>query len=108
MTSLEYKGYLGQIELDEDGNQWHGRVVNTRDVLSFYGRTPAELRKELAATVEEYLALCRERGIEPDKPFSGKFLLRVPPDLHKRVAEAALRDGKSLNAWVATLLEESV
>ena len=98
---LEYKGYLGAFELDEGGDTFHGRVINTRDVISFYGNSAEELRREFENSVETYLAFCAERGEEPDKPFSGKFLVRVSPEVHRALAMAAARTGKSLNKFVS-------
>jgi predicted HicB family RNase H-like nuclease len=105
---LEHKSYIATIEPDEDDETlWHGRVVNTRDVISFYGRTPVELQEELAKSVEEYLAFCKEQGTEPERPFSGKFQLRLTSELHQRVAIAATRAGKSINAFITELLTAS-
>jgi predicted HicB family RNase H-like nuclease len=107
-TTLEYRGYLAIIEVDEDEDCFHGRVINTRDLINFYGRTPSELRAELMKSVEEYLAFCAERGVEPEKPYSGKFLVRVSPRVHKALAIKAAREQKSLNTVVAERLESAV
>lgn len=107
-TPLEYLGYLAIIELDDDEDCFHGRVINTRDVINFYGRTPSELRTEFEKSVQEYLAFCEERGVEPEKPYSGKFLVRVPPSTHKALAAQAAREQKSLNKLVAEKLEAAL
>lgn len=100
---LEYKGYVAQVDLDEDGD-FHGRVMNTRDVINFYGQTAVELQGEFTKSVEAYLGLCAEKGMEAERPFSGKFLVRVPPEVHRALAITAARHHKSLNAFVAERL----
>ncbi len=104
MTTMHHAGYVAMIELDEDAGLFHGEVINTRDVLTFQGATLKELRKAFADTVADYLAWCRERGKRPERPYSGNFTVRLPPELHRRVAVAAAREGKSVNAYVAEAL----
>ena len=103
---MEYKGYLGRVEFDDDADIFHGEVINTRDVITFEGTTVRELRKALRDSVDDYLDFCRQRGEEPDKPYSGQFVARVGPELHRRISLAASMEGKSLNAWVAERLEK--
>lgn len=103
---LTYKGYLGQVELDEDVGLLHGQVINTRDVITFQGRSVDEVRSAFRASIEDYLEFCKERGEEPEKPFSGRFVLRITPKLHRAIVLAAAREQKSLNSWVAEHLEK--
>ena len=105
MNTMTYKGYIGQLTLDEEAGVFHGQVMNTRDVITFQGRTVKELRKALKDSIEDYLAFCAERGEDPDKPLSGKFVLRISPELHREATIAAAREGKSLNKWVAERME---
>jgi predicted HicB family RNase H-like nuclease len=105
---MEYKGYLGKVEFDDEAALFHGEVINTRDVITFQGKSVAELRKAFRESVDDYLAFCAQRGEEPDKPFSGQFVARVSPDLHRRASLAAQLAGKSLNAWVAEQLQSAV
>lgn len=105
---IEYKGYVGVFEYDPDDEVFRGRVVNLgRDGITFAGSSVDELKRELEASVDDYLAWCRERGEEPEKPFSGTFLVRADPDLHRAVAVAAARARKSVNAWVTDTLREA-
>jgi predicted HicB family RNase H-like nuclease len=108
MNSLNYKEYVGTFAYDEEADTFHGRVVGLRDVITFEGRSIEQLKKALAESVEDYLDFCRQRGEEPEKPLSGKFVLRLDPSLHRAVAVAAERDGKSLNSWVKERLQEAV
>jgi predicted HicB family RNase H-like nuclease len=103
---MEHKGYVGRVEYDDEAGIFHGEVINTRDVITFQGATVQELRKAFRDSVEDYLDFCAERGEEPEKPFSGQFVTRISPDLHRRINIAASLSGKSLNAWVAEQLEK--
>ncbi len=105
---MEYHGYLGQVEFDDDAGIFHGEVINTRDVITFQGKTVDALRKAFQESVDDYLAFCKARGEAPDKPFSGQFVTRIPPDLHRQVSLAAHVTGKSLNAWVTEQLRDAV
>ncbi len=101
---MEYKGYVGRVAFDGEAEIFHGEVVNLRDVITFQGRSVDELRRAFEDSVDDYLAWCSERGKEPDKPFSGKFVVRLDPEVHRSVSAAAREEGKSLNAWVADRL----
>lgn len=102
---MEYKGYTAKIELDSEAGLFHGQVLHTRDVITFQGTAVEELRKAFADSVDDYLEFCAERGEEPEKPFSGRFLVRVDPSLHRQIAIAAAQANQSLNAWVSGCLE---
>ncbi len=97
---MKYKGYEAVVDFDEDMEMFHGAVINTRDVITFYGRSVAELKKEFKASVEDYLEFCQSRGEEPDRPFSGNFVVRISPALHQRLYSNAKKSGKSLNSLV--------
>lgn len=105
---MEYKGYLGRVEFDEEAGIIHGEVINTRDVITFQGESVAEVKQAFHESIDDYLEFCRTRGESPDKPFSGQFVTRISPDLHRQVNVAAVLSGKSLNAWVAEQLQGAV
>src|SRR5262249_43550387 len=107
-TMMEHKGYIGKVEFDDQAGIFHGEVINTRDVITFQGKSVAELKKAFQDSVEDYLSFCASRREEPDKPFSGQFVTRIPPDLHRQINLAATLSGKSLNAWVAEQLESAI
>ncbi len=102
---MKHKGYTGRVEFDSDAGIFHGEVMDTRDVITFQGKTVDEIQKAFKNSVDEYLDFCRERGEQPDKPFSGKFILRLSPELHHKLHIRAIDSGKSLNAWVSDTLE---
>lgn len=105
---MEYKGYIGKVELDEDAGLLHGEVINIRDVVTFEGRTVEELRQAFEESVEDYLAFCAERDEDPDKPFSGKFVVRLPVELHRKAYIKAKLADKSLNSWVTSVITTAV
>ena len=76
---LIYKGYMGHVEFDDEADFFHGEVINTRDVITFQGKTVAEIKKAFRESVDDYLAFCKERNEYPEKPFSGKFNLPYNP-----------------------------
>ena len=107
MYAMSYRGYEAVVAYDEDADLLHGEIVNTRDLITFQGRSVDELKLARADSVEDYLTFCRERGEDPEKPYSGQFVVRVDPALHRAVASAARRAGASLNTWVASTLERA-
>jgi len=108
MSMMRHKDYLAAVELDPDAGLFHGEVVNMRAVLTFQGRSIDELQSAFADTIADYEDWCKERGKEPERPYSGSLTLRMPPDLHRRVAEAAARSGKSLNGFIKDAIEHAL
>lgn len=108
MNTMTYKGYIARIEYDERDNIFIGRILGIRGMISFHGETVAELRAEFEIAIDDYLADCAEQGISPEKPASGRLLLRVPPDIHGKALVAAQAAGKSLNQWATDILVRAV
>ncbi len=105
---MEYKGYFAKVEFDDEANIFHGEVINLRDVITFEGATVDELGKAFQDSVDDYLEFCAERGEDPDKPYSGRFVVRVEPELHKSVAIEARKKGKSINSLVSEALSKAL
>ena len=105
---LRYKGYTGQVNFDPDAEIFHGEVIDTRDVITFQGRDVKEIKKAFRDSIDDYLELCESRQEKPDKPFSGKFVLRLTPELHHKVYLMAIQSGKSLNSWIREVLKKAV
>ena len=105
---MEYKGYIGKVEFDDDDGIFYGEVINLRDVVTFEGESVQELRQAFHDSVDDYLAFCAQRGEEPEKPFSGTFTVRVPPDLHRDISLQARLAHQSLNNWVSETLHDRV
>lgn len=104
---LTYRGYTGHVEFDDEARLFHGEVLDTRDVITFQGRTVDEIETAFRESVDDYLSFCAERGEEPDKPFSGRLMLRLPKDVHRDVFVRARRAGKSLNQFVLDRLRQA-
>ncbi|MFT3779592.1 MAG: type II toxin-antitoxin system HicB family antitoxin [Ottowia sp.] len=105
---MNFQGYTARVEYDERDDILVGRVLGLRSIISFHGKTVAELRREFSAAVKDYLADCAEQGISPEKPASGKLLIRVPPEVHSRALVKAQAMGKSLNQWATEALARAV
>ena len=107
MNSMNYNGYTAKIEFDERDNVFVGRLLGMRTMISFHGETVVELRQAFEAAVDEFLADCEEQGVKPEKPASGKLMLRVSPEIHGAALVAAQASGKSLNQWASEVLQEA-
>ncbi len=104
---MNYKGYTGHVIFDDEAEIFHGEVLGIRAVVTFQGKSAHEIKKAFRDSVDDYLAWCAERGKEPDKPYSGKFNIRLSPALHRKIHEAAVLSGKSLNGWIVDILESA-
>ena len=105
---LNYKGYIGHVEFDDEAEMFAGEVINTKDVITFQSDSAHDLKKAFIDSIEDYLAFCAERNENPEKPFSGKFNLRIPPELHREAYIVAKQEGKSLNSWVCDILRHAI
>ncbi|MDY0362357.1 MAG: type II toxin-antitoxin system HicB family antitoxin [Desulforegulaceae bacterium] len=103
---LKYKEYYGTIECDLEDNILYGKVLFIKDKLGYHGENPEDLQKDFQETIDDYLEFCKEKGIEPDKPFSGTFNIRTGEELHRKLAVLAKENDLSLNAFVSKGLEK--
>ena len=101
---MKYKGYSGVIEIDEDSGVLFGDVIGLRDVITFQGETVPQARQAFQDSVDDYLEFCASRNEPPEKPFSGKFLIRIAPALHRMLVNESLARGMSLNTLVERTL----
>jgi predicted HicB family RNase H-like nuclease len=103
---MEYKGYsAGPIDFDAEDSTFSGTVAGLRDVIHFEGSTAKELTRSFRESIDAYLAVCREAGRDPDRPFSGKILVRTEPALHRKAALRAAAEGVSLSQWITRQIE---
>ncbi len=105
---MEYKGYIGKVEFDNEAEIFHGEVINVRDVITFDGNSVEDLKQAFEDSINDYLEFCAKRGEQPEKPFSGKFVVRLSPEIHRKVFLKAKLSDKSLNSWVSEVLEKAV
>ena len=104
---MNYKGYFAKVEFDPEDHIFVGQVLGIRDVVGFHGESVSELKAAFAEAVDDYLAACTELGQEPNKPYSGNLMLRIPAEIHAAVASAAESSGKSINQWAAKVLDKA-
>lgn len=101
MGQLKYKGYTGSVEYSEEDNCLYGKILGLRkDCITYEGETISELKSDFEGAIDDYLASCKDRGVEPSKPYSGKLIVRMPSDLHGMVAMAASNAGTTINEFI--------
>lgn len=105
---LNYKGYTGAVEFSGADDCLFGKVLGIRALISYEGKSVAELREDFQGAVDDYLETCAENGTEPEKPYKGSFNVRVSPEMHRKAAICAAQQGISLNGFIADALEKAI
>ena len=100
MEHMEYKGYLGSVEVDMSDYFAYGRLMFIRDVVSYRADDLKSIRTSFEQAVDDYLSTCAELGDAPDVPCKGTFNVRIGPELHQQLAILAAKEKVSLNDWV--------
>ncbi len=108
MNMMEINGYSAVVQYDPDIDMFRGEFTGLNGGADFYAKDIDGLRKEGEISLKVFLEMCREDGVDPRKEYSGKFNLRLSPQLHAAISTRAAADGKSLNQWVADVLDESL
>jgi predicted HicB family RNase H-like nuclease len=103
-----YKGFIGRFYIDSEASIIRGKVLNTRDTITFYGKTVAQAEKAFRESVNDYLKFCEELGVEPEKPFTGRLLLRIDPEMHRTLSIRAEERGQSINALIGVMLRSAL
>ena len=103
---MEYKGYMGEVTYDAQAKIFHGEVLGLKDVITFQGTTVEELEQAFRDSIDDYIVWCKERGEEPEKTFSGNIRIRISPDLHAKLSQAAVIHGMSLNSLIIEKLQK--
>lgn len=107
MNTMSYKGYMARVEFDAEDEIFVGHVAGINDVVGFHAENSHELKAAFQEAVDDYLETCAEVGKEPEKPYSGKMMLRIDPKVHARAALAAQLAGMSMNQWGEKVLREA-
>ena len=105
---LSYQGYSGSVKFDADEEIFHGEVSGLRDVVTFQGRSAREIKQAFRDSIDDYLEFCQATGRSPDKPFSGRLVVRMPPDLHRALHNLAAAEQVSLNRVIVKVLESNL
>lgn len=108
MNVMTLDGYSAKIEYDAELDMFRGEILGLNGGADFYGKNTKELRAEFKKSLHVFLEVCKEKGIEPRRNYSGKFNLRIPPELHERLAIAAQAEGKSINTLAQEALQRRV
>lgn len=108
MNTMTLEGYQAKIEYDSETDSFRGEILGLNGGADFYGRNPKELRAEFRKSLHIFLEVCKEKGIEPRRHYSGKFNLRIPPELHEQLAITAQVAGKSVNTLAQEALQQLV
>jgi len=101
---MNYKGYTGKAEFDEDSNVLHGRVQNIESIVTFEGNSIEEINQAFRDSVDDYLQWCQELGQAPEQPFSGQLRLEMAPEEQQHLARIAAKEGKTLDEWAKDVL----
>jgi len=104
MKTMQYKGYAARIEYSDEDKCFVGHIAGIRDIVGFHGGSVDVLCAAFEEAVDDYLETCERTGAAPQRPFSGKLMLRIPPELHAEIAMKADACGKSLNQWATETL----
>ncbi len=102
---MQYKGYTAIVRFDEEAEIFFGEVINTKDIITFEAENVKDLKQSFYDSVDDYLNFCAERNEKPEKSFSGKFMIRTSPELHKKIYEKAFSHNMSVNNFVTQKLE---
>ena len=105
---LEYRGYHTSIEFDAATFTLRGKIEGIDDYVDFESDNLAGIEKEFHDAVDEYLEFCKEVGKDPDKEYKGTFNVRIQPELHKKLAVLAYKNGESLNTTVEKAIQSYV
>ena len=108
MNMMSLEGYTAKIEYDAELDMFRGEILGLTGGADFYGKNPRELRAEFKKSLQVFLEVCREKGIEPRRNYSGKFNLRISPELHEKLAIVAQAEGKSINSVAQEALQQRV
>lgn len=106
-SKMSHMGYTAHIVYDERDDIFTGRVLGIRDVIGFHAENAAGLRAAFAEAIAHYLETCKQRGIDPQSPASGRLMLRIAPEVHRASLIAAQASGKSLNQWAESVLAKA-
>ncbi len=107
MNSMSQNGYSARIEFDAEDRMFVGHIAGIRDIVGFHGESVDKLEAAFCEAVDDYLATCKKLKQAPDKPYSGRVMLRLPPELHARARAAAQVAGVSFNQWATRAFEQS-
>ena len=105
---MNYKGYIAKVDFDENAKIFYGTVINSNALISFRGKDVKELITSFKNSIDTYLDTCKDEGIDPEKSYSGKFNIRISPEIHQKLAIKAALNHESMNEHIEKLLLQDV
>ena len=108
MNTLSYKDYIGSVSFSAEDEVFYGKIEHINDLITFESDNARDLKKAFKEAVDDYLEVCSQKGVLPEKPFRGSFNVRVKPALHKLAYLKALQSGISLNKFIERTLEKAL
>lgn len=108
MNTLKYKGFVGSVAFSEEDNVFFGKIEGIDGLVNFEGSSVDELKNAFHEAVDDYIAYCKEEGIQPQKTYSGTLNIRITPDIHRQIAVLASKSGISINAFIKQALSREV
>ena len=107
-NTIEYKGYVGSVEFSQEDKMFFGKVMGIRPLISYEGESADEHLEDFHSAVDDYLEMCEDEKIEPEKAYKGSFNVRISPELHKKAVISAMANQESLNSFVEKSIEMAV
>ncbi|MBE0648181.1 MAG: type II toxin-antitoxin system HicB family antitoxin [Bacteroidales bacterium] len=108
MNTLTYKDYIGSVSFSAEDEVFYGKIEHVNDLITFESEYAHDLKKAFEEAVDDYIIFCKEKNIQPDKPFKGSFNVRVKPSIHKLAYQRAIQQGMSLNKFIEKTLEKEL
>ena len=108
MNTLTYKDYIGTVSFSAEDEVFYGKLEHINDLITFESDNAHDLKKAFEEAVDDYIAFCKEKGLEPEKPFKGSFNVRVKPIIHKLAYMKATKAGMSLNKFIEKVIENDL
>lgn len=103
-----YKNFIGSVHFNAEDEVFHGKIEGIPDLITYEGKSVSELKKSFHEAVDDYIGICKVKGVSPHKSFKGSFNVRITPELHRKAAMKAAREGISLNKLIQRVIEREV
>jgi len=108
MNTLNYKGFIGSVSFSEEDNAFFGKIEGINGLVNFEGESVSELKTAFHDAVEDYIAYCKEEGVELHKSYTGNINIRISPEIHSRIAMLAKKAGMSINGFVRQAIDKQM
>lgn len=107
MNTMKYMGYTARMDYDAEDNILVGKVLGIEDIIVFHAESVREFQAAFQAAIDDYIVACEKLKQKPEKPASGRLMLRVNPHVHAAALRKAALEGQSLNKWAERVIEQA-